>query len=174
MTSKETDSIRKAIVEIASGVAPSGEALKILYGLIGDDDALAEIKKKEDDFKQEELIRAQKCKNQASKHLAIMERWNNSPEWFKKYYGGISEHLNYYIFAESENWAIVKKEGHSSYLNRMSGSRYFPAQYCLIDKKTATDFGHSAGQEVVFEGRLRKGDREKIVQRLKDSEAKGT
>jgi len=174
MTSKETDSIRKAIVEIKSGVFPNGEALKILYGLIGDDAALSEIQKKEDAFKQKEIIRVQGCKNRASKYQIKLDRWNNSPEWFKKYYGGVSERLNYSIFAESANWAIIKKEGHSSYLNRMSGSKYFPATYCLICKTSAKDYGHSVGQEVVFEGRLRKGDKEKIKQRLADSEAKGT
>ena len=167
MTSKETDSIRKAIVEIKSGVFPNGEALKILYGLIGDDAALSEIQKKEDAFKQKEIIRVQGCKNRAAKYQIKLDRWNNSPEWFKKCYEGISGHLGYSIFAESKNWAIVKKEGGTAYLNRMSGTKYFPTEYCLVCK---TNTGRATGQEVVFEGRLRKGDREKITQRLADSE----
>jgi hypothetical protein len=170
VTSKETDGIKKAIMHIKSGVFPNGEALKILYGLIGDDAALSEIKKKEDAFKQKEIIRVQGCKNRAAKGQIKLDRWNNSPEWFKKYYSGVSECFGYSIFAESEKWAIVKKEGHATYLNRMSGTKYFPATYCLISKTNARNYGHCA-EEVVFEGRLRKGDREKITQRLAGAEA---
>ena len=171
MTSKETDSIRKAIVEIKSGVFPNGEALKILYGLIGDDAALSEIQKKEDAYRQKEMIRVQGCKNRAAKYQIKLDRWNNSPEWFKKCYEGISERFGYSIFAESKNWAIVKKEGGTAYLNRMSGTKYFPTTYCLVCK---TNTGRATSQEVIFEGRLRKGDIEKITQRLADSENKGT
>lgn len=171
MTSKETENIKKAIEHIKTGVFPNMEVLKILYELIGDDDALSEIKKKEEAFKQEEIIRVRGCKNRANKGQAKLERWNKSPEWFKKYYGGVSERFFYSIFAESKNWAIVKQEGHASYLNRMSGTKYFPTKYCLVCKTSARDCGHCV-EEVVFEGRLRKGDREKITQRLADSEAK--
>jgi len=171
MNSKETDNIKNAIKHIKTGVFPNQEALKILYGLIGDDAALSEIKKKEDAFKQKEIIRVQGCKNRASKYQIKLDRWNNSPEWFKKCYEGISERFGYSIFAESKNWAIVKKEGGTAYLNRMSGTKYFPTEYCLVCK---TNAGRATGQEVVFEGRLRKGDREKITQRLADSENKGT
>ena len=174
MTSKETADIKKAIWLIKKELVPNGEALAILYGLIADEDSLAELKKVEDAFKQKEAKRLQAYKDRTSKQQLKTERWDNSPEWFKKYYGGVSERLDYSIFAESTNWAIIKKEGHTSYLNRMSGSKYFPATYCLICKTSAKDYGHSVGQEVVFEGRLRKGDEEKIKQRLADSEAKGT
>ena len=172
MISKEIESIEKAIKHIKTGVFPNQEALKILYGLIGDDAALSEIKKKEDAFKQKEIIRVQGCKDRADKGQIKLDRWNSSPEWFKKYYGGVSERFGYSIFAESKNWAIIKQEGGSCYLNRMSGSKYFPTKYCLICKTIAKDFGHSVGQEVVFEGRLRKGDKEKIKQRLTDAETK--
>jgi len=171
MNSKETDNIKNAIKHIKTGVFPNQEALKILYGLIGDDAALSEIKKKEDAFKQEEIIRVQGCKDRADKGQIKLGRWNNSPEWFKKYYSGVSERFEYFIFAENEKWAIVKKEGHATYLNRMSGTKYFPTTYCLISKTSARNYGHCA-EEVVFEGRLRKGDREKITQRLADAEAK--
>jgi hypothetical protein len=172
MTSKETDSIRKAIVEIKPGIFPNGEALKILYGLIGDDAALSEIKKKEDAFRQKELIRIEGFKNRESKFQLKREQWNNSPKWFKRYYEGISERLGFSIFSESKNWAIVKKEGGTHYLNRGSGSRYFPTEYCLV-RKNGRDYAHSH-QETLLKGHLKKGDEERLRKALADAEAKGT
>jgi hypothetical protein len=176
MNAKEIETIKKAITYFSKPVAidfPRESGLILLHEVIGDTAGAEEIRQEIKNRLKEIQEKDKARQANAEKRTNIYDRWATQPGWFKEFFSGIAERLRYTVFAERKNWAIVKKEGGSVYLNRASGTKYFPTEYCLI-KKSDRNCAGNGHQETLLKGRLKKGDEEKLMKALEDAEAKGT
>lgn len=90
------------------------------------------------------------------------------PDWLKLFSGGIQGGHNYKVYKDGTKYAVVVRPGHTSYVDRMSGNRYCPTMYVLIEKDK--DYWQNIKKEV-HEGRLTKEAAIKIQKVLEEAEA---
>ncbi len=69
---------------------------------------------------------------------------------------------------EGRRFAIIACPGHTEYVNRMTGTAYYPATYTLIEK--GKDSWHGRWKDV-HKGRLKNVDREHLKKLLQEAEA---
>lgn len=78
------------------------------------------------------------------------------PEWLCETVAGLVGNSKWRVFLEGKKYAIIVRAGHSSYLNRGSGTQYFPTEYVMVQK--GANYWHGIF-DVVHKGRMNKAKR---------------
>lgn len=86
------------------------------------------------------------------------------PDWLKKTVEGLQGSEKYEIFLESPHFAIIVRPGHTAYIDRMSGCRYAPTRYTLVEK--GKNYWSNTWEEV-HTGRMTNVVKADLVARLK-------
>ena len=103
--------------------------------------------------------------------------WIDQPDWVKHWCRGIAMSVPIYVFAETENFAVIWIIGHTAYINR-GRNAYAPTEYRLVKKGNGYQddyhlFKYKLEMKTALrEGRLKRGDRASFDRVLKKAEEK--
>ena len=87
------------------------------------------------------------------------------PDWLQKYAIGLQGGYRYIVYLDGIKFAIIKEPGHTAYIDRCSGSKYYATQYTLIEKGTSY-WNHK--HKTVWEGRINSHVKVSLVSLLAD------
>lgn len=94
------------------------------------------------------------------------ERYRQQPKWLQNYFIGIAERRYCSLFLDGKRFAIIKRDGHSSYIDRGTGIVYVPVDYLLIRKREKLFYWNS-DTKVMWTGRLLRGARKLFQEKLR-------
>ena len=83
------------------------------------------------------------------------------PDWAKGYARGISCGHKFTVYADGDNFGVLKHHGHTAYTGGGYGSVWHPTHYVLIAKGARTGDGRT-----VHEGRVNRLERSRILAML--------
>ena len=87
----------------------------------------------------------------------------SQPEWLCETVAGLVGCSKWRVFLEGKKYAIIVRAGHSSYLNRGSGTQYFHTEYVLVEKWK--NYWHGTF-DPVHKGRMNKAKRAELEKLL--------